>query len=210
MDLDGHEKDRATKILVRKTYKVTILMLIIGQLQVFVVMEIASIKEFLAFNYHISLLHFFVSFISIQLYVFFYRILEQKSKWKRTLADIWTYEVNTLSIMKPVKRAPYICLIVSSVLTFMVMGISVMYGNMATSHRRGLFMSRRNIIRWSERVFVLTCFGIILCSEMKRFSIEIPSLLIYTSMGNIPRCGNRTFTNWKESAITYSLASCTI
>ncbi|XP_022230455.1 uncharacterized protein LOC111079543 isoform X2 [Drosophila obscura] len=87
--------------------------------------------------------------------------------------------------MKPAKTAPYISFIVSFVLTFIIMAISLCYGNLAANHRRGLFMSRHNVIRWSERLFVLTSFGIIVCSEMKRVTIEFPTLLIYTMLSNI-------------------------
>lgn len=41
------------------------------------------------------------------------------------------------------------------------------------------------MIRWSERLFVLTSFGIIVCSEMNRDSIEFPTLFTYTMMSNI-------------------------
>ncbi|XP_070065866.1 uncharacterized protein [Drosophila virilis] len=72
--------------------------------------------------------------------------------------------------MKPAKSSPYLCFIISWVVTFLIMGVS-----------------RHNIIRWSERLFVLTCFGIIVCSEMKRVTIEFPTLLIYSLMSNIVR-----------------------
>jgi len=51
------------------------------------------------------------------------------------------YEVNTMSIMKPAKRAPYISLILSIFLTFLMMIISVIYGNSAIKHKKGLFVS---------------------------------------------------------------------
>ncbi|XP_064542615.1 uncharacterized protein LOC135431409 isoform X1 [Drosophila montana] len=87
--------------------------------------------------------------------------------------------------MKPSKSSPYLCFLISWVVTFLIMAGSVIYGNMAVKHRRGLFVSRHNIIRWSERLFVLTCFGIIVCSEMSRTSIEFPTLLIYSMISNI-------------------------
>ncbi|XP_034654451.1 uncharacterized protein LOC117892355 isoform X1 [Drosophila subobscura] len=177
--------EKQTRRLLFKTYKVTILMLIIGQIQVSIFMEIKPVKKFLEEHYYVSLLQFFISFISIQLYVFFYHIIVHKPVWKRVLAGVWTFEVNTISIMKPAKTAPYISFIVSFVLTFAIMAISLCYGNLAVNHRRGLFISRHNVIRWSERLFVLTSFGIIVCSEMKRVTIEFPTLLIYTMLSNI-------------------------
>ncbi|XP_046866270.1 uncharacterized protein LOC6646035 isoform X2 [Drosophila willistoni] len=87
--------------------------------------------------------------------------------------------------MKPAKKAPYISLLVSLVLTYFIMLVSLIYGNLAVRHRRGLFMSRHNIIRWSERLFVLTSFGIIVASEMKRVIIEFPTLFIYTLLSNV-------------------------
>ncbi|XP_002004958.2 uncharacterized protein LOC6579061 [Drosophila mojavensis] len=185
MDISESAAKISGKKKLKKTYIVTILMLLLGQFQVIIVMEIDPLKRFLMKHYYVSLLHFFVSFISIQLYVFFYHILERKAKWKRFAAGIWTYEVNTISIMKPAKAAPYICLITSWVLTFIVMAISVFYGNCAIKHKRGLFVSRHNVIRWSERIYVLTCFGIIICAEMKRITIEFPALLIYTIISNV-------------------------
>ncbi|EDW61714.1 uncharacterized protein [Drosophila virilis] len=185
MDLDERGKEQAARSLLKKTYKVTIIMLLVGQLQVCAVNEISVIKKFLEKHYYVSLLQFFISFLSIQLYVFFYHVIEKRALWKRILAGIWTFEVNTISIMKPAKSSPYLCFIISWVVTFLIMGVSVIYGNMAVKHRRGLFVSRHNIIRWSERLFVLTCFGIIVCSEMKRVTIEFPTLLIYSLMSNI-------------------------
>jgi len=41
------------------------------------------------------------------------------------------------------------------------------------------------VILWSERIFVLTCFGIIVCAEMKRVAIEFPTLLLYTMISNV-------------------------
>ncbi|XP_060653244.1 uncharacterized protein LOC132789327 [Drosophila nasuta] len=178
------EKEKA-KVLLRKTYKVTIIMLIFGQIQVMIVMEIEPIKEFLGRHYYVSLIQFFMSFISIQLYVFFYHIIVRTSTWKRILAGIWTFEVNTISIMKPARRAPYTSLLVSWGLTFFIMAVSVIYGNIAVKHRRGLFVTRHNVIRWSERLFVLTSFGIIVCSEMRRVTIEFPTLFVYSMLSNI-------------------------
>ncbi|KAH8370393.1 hypothetical protein KR093_003270 [Drosophila rubida] len=192
------------KVLLRKTYKVTIIMLVIGQAQVMIVMEINVVKEFLGRHYYFSLIQFFMSFISIQLYVFFYHIIVRTSTWKRILAGVWTFEVNTISIMKPARRAPYTSLLVSWVLTFFIMAVSVIYGNIAVKHRRGLFVScihhlqdlslafcnflqvtRHNVIRWSERLFVLTSFGIIVCSEMRRVTIEFPTLFVYSMLSNV-------------------------
>ncbi|XP_001360802.3 uncharacterized protein LOC6590523 isoform X1 [Drosophila persimilis] len=184
MEQTGDADERTKKILCQ-TYKVTIIMLIIGQIQVSIFMEIKAVKRFLEEHYYFSLLQFFVSFISIQLYVFFYHMIVQKSSWKRILAGVWTFEVNTISIMKPAKTAPYISLIISVALTFIVMAISLCYGNLAVRHRRGLFVSRHNVIRWSERLFVLTSFGIIVCAEMKRITIEFVTLLVYTTLSNI-------------------------
>ncbi|KAH8300274.1 hypothetical protein KR044_012442 [Drosophila immigrans] len=188
MDADENavddEKEMA-KALLRKTYKVTIIMLIIGQVQVMIVMEINAIKDFLSRHYYVSLIQFFMSFISIQLYVFFYHIIVRTSTWKRILAGVWTFEVNTISIMKPARKAPYTSLVVSWVLTFFIMAVSVIYGNIAVKHRRGLFVTRHNVIRWSERLFVLTSFGIIVASEMRRVTIEFPTLFVYSMMSNI-------------------------
>nr|XP_016930187.1 uncharacterized protein LOC108009950 isoform X2 [Drosophila suzukii] len=168
------------KSLIGPTYKVTIIMLVIGQIQVSVAMEIKPLKDFLAERYYLSLVQFFISFLSIQLYGFFYHLIVKKPMWVRVLAGLWTYEVNTMSIMKPAKRAPYLSLILSVFLTFLMMIISVIYGNKAIKHQRGLF-----VILWSERIFVLTCFGIIVCAEMKRVAIEFPTLLLYTMISNV-------------------------
>ncbi|KAM8714469.1 hypothetical protein ACLKA7_014577 [Drosophila subpalustris] len=148
-------------------------------------MKIQDLKTFLGQHYYLSLVQFFVSFISIQLYVFFYHIIVRTSTWKRILAGIWTFEVNTISIMKPAKKAPYTSLVISWLLTFFIMAVSVVYGNLAVKHRRGLFVSRHNVIRWSERLFVLTSFGIIVCSEMRRNTIEFPTLFVYSMLSNI-------------------------
>ncbi|XP_032570912.1 uncharacterized protein LOC6608478 isoform X1 [Drosophila sechellia] len=129
------------KSWVGPTYRVTIIMLVIGQIQVSVAMEITPLKEFLADRYYLSLVQFVVSFLSIQLYGFFYHIIVKKPMWVRLLAGLWTYEVNTMSIMKPAKRAPYISLILSIILTFLMMIISVIYGNSAIKHKKGLFVS---------------------------------------------------------------------
>ncbi|KAM8714468.1 hypothetical protein ACLKA7_014577 [Drosophila subpalustris] len=160
-------------------------MLLVGQIQVLAVMKIQDLKTFLGQHYYLSLVQFFVSFISIQLYVFFYHIIVRTSTWKRILAGIWTFEVNTISIMKPAKKAPYTSLVISWLLTFFIMAVSVVYGNLAVKHRRGLFVSRHNVIRWSERLFVLTSFGIIVCSEMRRNTIEFPTLFVYSMLSNI-------------------------
>lgn len=181
---DDYEKYRSKKLL-RRTYQVTILMLVIGQIQVSIVMEIDALKAFLERHYYVSLMQFFISFLSIQLYVFFHHIIARTTTWKRILAGIWTFEVNTISIMKPARKAPYCSLLISWVLTFFILVLSVIYGNIAVKHRRGLFVTRHNIIRWSERIFVLTSFGIIVCSEMRRVSIEFPTLLVYSMISNI-------------------------
>ncbi|XP_033152877.1 uncharacterized protein LOC117136215 isoform X2 [Drosophila mauritiana] len=173
------------KSWVGPTYRVTIIMLVIGQIQVSVAMEITPLKEFLADRYYLSLVQFVVSFLSIQLYGFFYHIIVKKPMWVRLLAGLWTYEVNTMSIMKPAKRAPYISLILSLFLTFLMMIISVIYGNSAIKHKKGLFTTRHKVILWSERIFVLTCFGIIVCAEMKRVIIEFPTLLVYTILSSV-------------------------
>nr|XP_016930186.1 uncharacterized protein LOC108009950 isoform X1 [Drosophila suzukii] len=173
------------KSLIGPTYKVTIIMLVIGQIQVSVAMEIKPLKDFLAERYYLSLVQFFISFLSIQLYGFFYHLIVKKPMWVRVLAGLWTYEVNTMSIMKPAKRAPYLSLILSVFLTFLMMIISVIYGNKAIKHQRGLFTTRNKVILWSERIFVLTCFGIIVCAEMKRVAIEFPTLLLYTMISNV-------------------------
>ncbi|XP_017110459.1 uncharacterized protein LOC108134605 [Drosophila elegans] len=177
--------DPHRKSLVGPTYRVTIIMLFIGQLQVSVAMEIKALKEFLAERYYLSLVLFLVSFLSIQLYGFFYNLIVKQPMWIRILAGFWTYEVNTLSIMKPAKRAPYVSLILSFFLTLLMMIISVIYGNKAVHHRRGLYISRSKVILWSERLYVLTCFGIIVCAEMRRVTIEFSTLFIYTTMSNV-------------------------
>ncbi|KMY92739.1 uncharacterized protein LOC6733836 isoform X2 [Drosophila simulans] len=177
------------KSWVGPTYRVTIIMLVIGQIQVSVAMEITPLKEFLADRYYLSLVQFVVSFLSIQLYGFFYHIIVKKPMWVRLLAGLWTYEVNTMSIMKPAKRAPYISLILSIFLTFLMMIISVIYGNSAIKHKKGLFTTRHKVILWSERIFVLTCFGIIVCAEMKRVIIEFPTLLVYTILSSVVSLG---------------------
>ncbi|XP_050743400.1 uncharacterized protein LOC108022898 isoform X2 [Drosophila biarmipes] len=127
------------KSLIGPTYKVTIIMLVVGQIQVSVAMEIKPLKDFLAERYYLSLVQFLISFLSIQLYGFFYHLIVKKPMWVRVLAGLWTYEVNTMSIMKPAKRAPYLSLILSIFLTFLMMVISVIYGNKAVKHQRGLF-----------------------------------------------------------------------
>ncbi|XP_030369061.1 uncharacterized protein LOC115620061 [Scaptodrosophila lebanonensis] len=168
-----------------KTYFVTVLMLLVGQAQVILAMQFEALKKFLRDYYYVSLMQFFISFISIQLYVFFYHILEQKALWVRIVCGLWTFESNTISIMKPAKKAPNECLGLSWIMTFVIMGLSICYGNLAVPHKRGLFLTRHNVIRWSERIFVLTSFGIIVCSEMKRASIEFPTLFIYTMVSNV-------------------------
>ncbi|KAH8254877.1 hypothetical protein KR038_003627, partial [Drosophila bunnanda] len=194
------------KSLVGPTYAVTIAMLVIGQVQVSAVMEIKSVKEYLAKRYFFNLIQFFISFLSIQLYGFFYRMIVNKSIWVRILAGLWTvrtqtmkhahrsrtylhynlqYQVNTLSIMKPAKHAPHFCLAVSFVFTYLMMLISAIYGYAARNHKRGLFISRHKLILWSERLFVVTCFGIIVSAEIKNVNIEFPTLLVYTLMSNV-------------------------
>uniref|UniRef100_A0A6P4E3P0 Uncharacterized protein LOC108037724 isoform X2 n=2 Tax=Drosophila rhopaloa TaxID=1041015 RepID=A0A6P4E3P0_DRORH len=185
------------KSLVGPTYRVTIIMLVIGQIQVSAAMEITPLKDFLAERYYLSLVQFLISFLSIQLYGFFYHLIVKKPMWVRILAGFWTYEVNTMSIMKPAKRAPYFSLIVSVFLTFLMMSISVIYGNKAVHQRRGLFTSRNKVILWSERIFVLTCFGIIVCAEMKRVTIEFPTLLVYTIISNVIKLKNTFYNNVK-------------
>nr|XP_017034624.1 uncharacterized protein LOC108083386 isoform X3 [Drosophila kikkawai] len=87
--------------------------------------------------------------------------------------------------MKPTKRAPYFCLLISAAITLLIMVISVTYGHIAINHKRGLFISRHNVILWSERIFVLTCFGIIVTAEMKRTMVELPCMIIYTCLSNV-------------------------
>ncbi|KAH8343502.1 hypothetical protein KR059_011721, partial [Drosophila kikkawai] len=194
------------KSLIRHTYAVTIAMLVIGQIQVAVFMQIKSLKDFLARRYFLSLIQFFVSFLSIQLYVFFFHIISGKSMWVRVVVGMWTvssgvmgkkeesrnyllnilqYQVNTISIMKPAMKAPYLTLAVSFVFTYWMMFISAIYGYNARHHKRGLFVSRHNVILWSERIFVVTCFGIIVCDEMANVTIEFLTLLVYTLMSNV-------------------------
>ncbi|XP_017034623.1 uncharacterized protein [Drosophila kikkawai] len=120
------------------TYGVTIVMLIIGQMQVIAVIEIKTFNELLGTRYGLSLAQFFVSFLTIQLYGFFYRIIVSKPKWVRFLAGAWTYQINTISIMKPTKRAPYFCLLISAAITLLIMVISVTYGHIAINHKRDL------------------------------------------------------------------------
>ncbi|XP_020803497.1 uncharacterized protein LOC110180176 isoform X2 [Drosophila serrata] len=136
-------------------------------------------------RYGLNLVQFFISFMTIQMYGFFYRIIASKPTWVRLLAGGWTYEINTISIMKPTKHAPYLCLTISAVVTIISMVISVVYGCISMRHKRGLFISRHNVILWSERLFVLTCFGIILTVEMQRVLIELPIMVIYMLLSNV-------------------------
>ncbi|KAH8289464.1 hypothetical protein KR054_005789 [Drosophila jambulina] len=179
------EPEAPQKSLVRPTYLVTIIMLIIGQLQVLAVNEFTPLKDFLAKRYFLSLIQFLVSFLSIQLYGFFYHLIVTKSIWLRILAGLWTYEVNTLSIMKLAKRASYFTLAVSVGFTYLMMLISAIYGCAARRRHRGLFISRHKVILWSERLFVVTCFGIIVCAEMHNIYIEFSTLIAYTLMSNV-------------------------
>ncbi|KAH8388712.1 hypothetical protein KR200_005462, partial [Drosophila serrata] len=180
-----HMPPRQQKSLVGPTYAVTIGMLVIGQIQVSAVMEIKSMKDYLAKRYFVSLIQFFISFLSIQLYGFFYRMIVEKSIWVRILAGLWTYQVNTLSIMKPAQQAPYFCLAISLGVTYMMMGLGAIYGHAARRHERGLFISRHKVILWSERLFVVTCFGIIVSAELNNVYIEFPTLVVYTLMSNV-------------------------
>lgn len=41
-------------------------------------------------------MQFFVSFLSIQLYVFFFHVITKLSKWKRVLAAFWTVSLRSL------------------------------------------------------------------------------------------------------------------
>ncbi|XP_020802818.1 uncharacterized protein LOC110179571 isoform X3 [Drosophila serrata] len=131
-----HMPPRQQKSLVGPTYAVTIGMLVIGQIQVSAVMEIKSMKDYLAKRYFVSLIQFFISFLSIQLYGFFYRMIVEKSIWVRILAGLWTYQVNTLSIMKPAQQAPYFCLAISLGVTYIMMGLGAIYGHAARRHER--------------------------------------------------------------------------
>lgn len=54
--------------------------------------------------------------------------------------------------MKPAKRAPYFSLVISVFLTYLMMVVSVVYGNLATRHKRGLFVS---FLRVSSQSLVL-------------------------------------------------------
>ncbi|XP_020802817.1 uncharacterized protein LOC110179571 isoform X2 [Drosophila serrata] len=180
-----HMPPRQQKSLVGPTYAVTIGMLVIGQIQVSAVMEIKSMKDYLAKRYFVSLIQFFISFLSIQLYGFFYRMIVEKSIWVRILAGLWTYQVNTLSIMKPAQQAPYFCLAISLGVTYIMMGLGAIYGHAARRHERGLFISRHKVILWSERLFVVTCFGIIVSAELNNVYIEFPTLVVYTLMSNV-------------------------
>ncbi|KAH8373857.1 hypothetical protein KR200_010396, partial [Drosophila serrata] len=192
------------KSLAGPTYGVTILMLIIGQMQVIAIVEFKNLNEMLGARYGLNLVQFFISFMTIQMYGFFYRIIASKPTWVRLLAGGWTYEINTISIMKPTKHAPYLCLTISAVVTIISMVISVVYGCISMRHKRGLFVSgifnatsgfltgcvcpqisRHNVILWSERLFVLTCFGIILTVEMQRVLIELPIMVIYMLLSNV-------------------------
>lgn len=126
------------------------------------------IKKLLNKYYYLSVMQFFISFLSIQLYVFFFHVLIKLKSWKRVLAGLWTvsvndpyvyiyiyflfiffifisiglqFEMNTISIMKPAKKGHYIYLIISWVLTVLMMIVSVTYGEIAIKHQRGLFVS---------------------------------------------------------------------
>ncbi|KAH8235403.1 hypothetical protein KR038_007023, partial [Drosophila bunnanda] len=173
------------KSLAGPTYGVTIVMLIIGQMQVIAFVEIKTLNDILGARYGLNMAQFFLSFMTIQMYGFFYRIIASKPTWVRLLAGGWTYEINTISIMKPTKRAPYLCLTISAVVTIISMVISMVYGCISMHHKRGLFISRHNVILWSERLFVLTCLGIILTLEMQRVIIELPIMVIYMLLSNV-------------------------
>jgi len=77
----------------------------------------------------------------IRMYLYFYSKLQ--------------YEVNTMSIMKPAKRAPYLSLILSVFLTFLMMIISVIYGNKAIKHQRGLFVGKALTVATDTHLFHL-------------------------------------------------------
>ncbi|KAH8280768.1 hypothetical protein KR054_010699, partial [Drosophila jambulina] len=191
------------KCLVGPTYGVTLVMLIIGQMQVIAVIEIETLNDVLGSRYAFNLLQFFVSFLTIQLYGFFYRIIVSKPMWVRVLAGAWTvshcppslmpeivthssqYQMNTISIMKPTRRAPYFCVLTSATVTLLMMVVSLAYGYISIKHKRGLFISRHHVILWSERLFVLTCFGIIITAEMERAPLELPIMIIYMLLSNV-------------------------
>ncbi|KAH8272823.1 hypothetical protein KR018_001116 [Drosophila ironensis] len=182
--MDPAVGETGPKNLLPFTYAVTIVMLIVGQVQVAIVMEIESIQNFMAKRYYLSVLCFLVSFVSIQLYGFFYEIIATKPWWVRFLAGFWTYETNTISIMKSLYKTEHLSLIVSVLLTYVMMFLSWIYARAVSSHRRAFYTSRLGILLWSERIFVLNCFGIIVCSDMKRLELElffmIPNTMIST------------------------------
>ncbi|KAH8232875.1 hypothetical protein KR026_001298 [Drosophila bipectinata] len=166
------------------TYAVTIGLLILGQLQALVAVEIDSLKVLRSSRHYFGLGAFFISFISIQLYGFFYHILAKKPWYVRFLAGLWTFEASTLAIMKPVRKPTYLSFFISVFLTYLMLGIGWIYGSISATKRRGCFMSRLRVVLWSERIFALTCFGVIVCAEMKRSGIEITSMLVYTLISN--------------------------
>ncbi|KAH8238148.1 hypothetical protein KR032_000130, partial [Drosophila birchii] len=167
------------------TYAVTIVMLIFGQMQAIAFVEIKFLNAILGARYGLNLVQFFISFMTIQLYGFFYRIIACKPTWVRLLAGAWTYEINTISIMKPTKRAPYFCHVVSAVATFLMIALSAGYGHIAMKHKRGLFITRSNVILWSERLYVLTCFGIIITVELQRSLVKLPIMVTYMVLSNV-------------------------
>lgn len=51
------------------------------------------------------------------------------------------FEMNTISIMKPAKKGHFVYLVISWLLTVGMMIVSVVYGEIAIKHQRGLFVS---------------------------------------------------------------------
>ncbi|EDV36085.1 uncharacterized protein Dana_GF12785 [Drosophila ananassae] len=173
------------KNLVCLTYGVTIGLLIIGQLQVLACVELDYLNLVTIKHVYISLGTFFISFFSIQLYGFFYHILVKKPWYVRFLAGFLTFEATTVAIMKPTRNPTYLCIIISIILTYLMMLIGWIYGNVASKYRKGCFTSRLRAILRSEQIYALTCFGIIVCAGMKRTGFELCLMLVCTMISNV-------------------------
>lgn len=127
----------------------------------FIVSFSEKIKNFLKENSYICVMQFFVSFLSIQLYVFFFHVITKLSKWKRVLAAFWTvslrslhkymeaflnfsifqFEMNTISVMKTAREGQAVFLLSATCLTILMMILSKAYGEISSKHKRGLFVS---------------------------------------------------------------------
>lgn len=120
-----------------------------------------KIKNFLRDNSYICVMQFFVSFLSIQLYVFFFHVITKLAKWKRVLAAFWTvsyrsthkyidlflnfsifqFQMNTISVMKTAREGKAVFLLFATCLTILMMIVSKAYGEISSKHKRGLFVS---------------------------------------------------------------------